>query len=70
MYKTARLAELGRAWFDALAGDLVNFELRKVSDPKDFLLQAGVQASQARENSAAPQGSTPRHWLMPSTLSA
>ena len=32
-YPTAGLAEQGRAWFDALAGDSVTFQLREVSDP-------------------------------------
>ena len=37
MYRTAGLAEQGRAWFDALAGDSVAFKLRELSDPKGML---------------------------------
>ena len=55
-YKTAALAEKGRAWFDDLAGDSVKFELREVSDPKGLLSRANVSASPAREASAMPAG--------------
>jgi SEC-C motif/Protein of unknown function (DUF2384) len=44
-YRTARLADEGRAWFDALAGDSVAFEERKVIDPQDSQSQAAEQAS-------------------------
>jgi hypothetical protein len=55
-YQTARLAEQGRAWFDALAGDSVKFDLRRVTDPKVFDSQAGKPAASAREMpAAAPQ---------------
>ncbi len=36
-YRTATLAEQGRAWFAALAGDSVAFELREVSDPRGLM---------------------------------
>ena len=39
-YPTAGLAEQGRVWFDALAGDTVKFRLREVSDPKGMLSKA------------------------------
>ena len=41
-YKTAGLAEQGRPWFEALAGDTVKFLLREVSDPKGLLSGAGA----------------------------
>lgn len=56
LYRTAGLAERGRAWFDALAGDSVKFELRELSDPKGLLSRAGMQLSQAQQNSALPAG--------------
>jgi hypothetical protein len=56
MYKTAKLAEQGRAWFDALAGDAVEFDVRRVTDPAVFHSQAGKPASSTREKpTAAPQ---------------
>lgn len=55
-YKTATLAEQGRTWFDALAGDAVKFELREVSDPKGLLSRADVSASPARAASPMPAG--------------
>lgn len=55
-YKTATLAEQGRTWFDALAGDSMKFELREVSDPKGLLSRADVSASPARAASPMPAG--------------
>ena len=47
LYKTARLAESGRAWFDALAGASVKFLLQEVSDPKGMLATADVAAARS-----------------------
>ena len=57
-YKTAVLAEQGRDWFDALAGNSVKFQLRKLSDPREVMLRARVQApyAQAKTSSAMPAG--------------
>jgi hypothetical protein len=41
-YRTAKLAEEGRHWFDALAGATVRFRLQEVSDPKGVLSQPGA----------------------------
>ncbi len=58
-YKTAGLAEKGRAWFDALAGESVKFQLREVSDPKGMLSRSGANASSASQSQAMPAGLTP-----------
>ena len=56
-YKTATLAEQGRAWFDVLAGDSVKFELREVSDPKALMSRIEGQAMpQAKTASNMPAG--------------
>ena len=47
LYKTARLAESGRAWFDALAGASVKFLLQEVSDPKGLLATADAVAGRS-----------------------
>ena len=58
-YPTAGLAEQGRVWFDALAGDTVKFRLRELSDPKG-MLSKGHSAKQPRAQSAAlPPGLDP-----------
>ena len=44
-YRTAGLAEKGRAWFDALAGDSAKFLLQEVSDPKGLLSQSDTSKS-------------------------
>jgi hypothetical protein len=51
MYKTAKLAEQGRAWFDALAGESVKFDVRRETDPKALHSRAGNLAAPA----AAPR---------------
>lgn len=43
-YKTATLAEQGRVWFEALAGESVKFELREVSEPKGLMSRMDEQA--------------------------
>ena len=53
LYKTARLAESGRVWFDALAGASVKFLLQEVSDPKGLLATADATAARS-ELSAWP----------------
>ena len=47
LYKTGRLAESGRAWFDALAGASVKFLLQEVSDPKGLLATADAMAGRS-----------------------
>ena len=56
LYPTAGLAEQGRTWFDALAGDAVRFKLREVSDPRASLSRAGGSATQAPASAAMPPG--------------
>ena len=56
-YKTAGLAERGRAWFDALAGDAVKFRLRELSDPKGMLARSAAMAGGSA--SQAPTGLPP-----------
>lgn len=58
-YKTAGLAAKGRAWFDALAGESVKFQLREVSDPKGMLSRPGANVSSADQSRAMPAGLTP-----------
>lgn len=56
-YKTATLAEQGRVWFEALAGDSVKFELREVSDPKRLMSRMDGQAMpQAQTDAHLPAG--------------
>lgn len=57
-YRTARLADEGRAWFDALAGDAVRFRLREVSDPL-ALLRSGTAAGGSAAAPALPEGIAP-----------
>lgn len=59
LYRTATLAEQGRVWFEALAGDSVKFELREVSDPKGLLSHAGEKTAPARVGPATPAGLDP-----------
>ena len=42
LYKTATLAEQGRAWFEALGDASVKHRLREVSDPKGLLSKRGA----------------------------
>lgn len=50
-YRTQRLADEGRAWFEALAGASVEYLTREVSDP-------GALAERARATGAAPAPQT------------
>ena len=59
LYKTAGLAEQGRPWFEALAGDSVKFLLREVSDPKGLLSKADPSKAPATGGSGLPQGLDP-----------
>ena len=59
LYKTAGLAELGRPWFEALAGDSVKFLLREVSDPKGMLAQAKSSETAANQAPSLPAGLDP-----------
>ena len=56
LYVTAGLAERGRAWFDALAGDSVKFLLQEVSDPKGLLSRPGALESPPAKRPAMPEG--------------
>jgi Protein of unknown function (DUF2384) len=58
--KTAALAEQGRAWFDALAGDAVKFVLREVSDPKALFANAGPPGKAMTASPAMPPGLDPQ----------
>lgn len=45
-YHTERYAEEGKVWLDGMAGDLISFELREISDPRGLMKnQAETQAS-------------------------
>jgi hypothetical protein len=55
-YRTAGMAEKGRAWFDALVGDAVKFELREVSDPRGMLLHGKGQNQPAPARYDMPAG--------------
>lgn len=59
LYKTSDLAERGRAWFDALAGNSVKFQLQEVSDPKGLLTRADPSALQATAGTTLPEGMDP-----------
>lgn len=41
-YKTSAAAEEGRSWFEALAGDAVEFVERETKDPKVMMMLAGM----------------------------
>ena len=58
LYKTARLAQRGRAWFDALSGTAVRFRLREVSDPKGVMSRSATRGgrSTAKAPTALPPG--------------
>jgi SEC-C motif/Protein of unknown function (DUF2384) len=58
-YKTAGLAERGRLWFEALAGDAVKFSLREVSDPKGVMANARSSPSPLNRAPSLPQGIDP-----------
>ncbi len=59
LYKTAGLAEQGRPWFEALAGDSVKFVLREVSDPKGLLSHADPSKRTAAQAPGLPAGLDP-----------
>jgi hypothetical protein len=58
-YQTAGLAEQGRAWFDALAGDSVKFLLQEVSDPKGLLSRSDAVNSPPAKPAGRPEGMDP-----------
>ena len=58
-YPTAGLAEQGRVWFDALAGDTVKFRLRELSDPKGMLSKADSAKQPLAQEPARPEGLDP-----------
>ena len=58
-YQTAGLAEAGRPWFEALAGDAVRFVLREVSDPKGLLKHRDPSAAMPAAP-ALPEGLDPQ----------
>ena len=60
LYQTAGLAEGGRGWFDALAGDSVKFRLQEVSDPRGMLSsRAGASAAGLGQGPEPPAGLDP-----------
>ena len=59
LYRTAKLAEEGRRWFDALAGAAVRFRLQEVSDPKGVLSQPGALQPPREGKSGLPAGLDP-----------
>ena len=58
-YRTAKLAEEGRRWFDALAGAAVRFRLQEVSDPKGVLSQPGALQPPREGKPGLPAGLDP-----------
>ena len=58
-YPTAGLAEQGRVWFDALAGDTVKFRLRELSDPKGMLSKADSAKQPLAQEPTRPEGLDP-----------
>ena len=57
--KTAGLADSGRVWFEALAGDAVKYLLRDIADPRATLSRAaGAPAAAARTR--LPEGIDPQ----------
>jgi hypothetical protein len=58
-YRTAKLAEEGRRWFDALAGASVRFRLQEVSDPKGALSRPGALQPPSTAESGLPAGLDP-----------
>jgi hypothetical protein len=60
LYKTADLAEQGRAWFEALAGAAVKFRLREVSDPKGLISQRGLSGRSLPPAPGLPEGLDPQ----------
>ncbi len=56
-YKTRAAAEEGRPWFEALAGDAVEFVERETKDPKVTMMLAGM--SDRDDESAAPRPDIP-----------
>ena len=60
LYKTATLAEVGRPWFEALAGASVKYLLRELSDPKGMLSTAGTSAARPGPSVQLPEGLDPQ----------
>jgi hypothetical protein len=58
-YRTAKLAEEGRRWFDALAGASVRFRLQEVSDPKGVLSRPGGLQRPSDAGPGLPAGLDP-----------
>ncbi len=59
LYRTAKLAEEGRRWFDALAGEAVRFRLQEVSDLKGVLSRPGALGQQHAPEPGLPAGLDP-----------
>jgi hypothetical protein len=59
-YRTAGLAEQGRAWFERLAGDAVKFLAREIVDPKGALSRAQSGAPPPVRRNALPEGISPQ----------
>jgi hypothetical protein len=51
-YRTQRLADEGRAWFDALAGSAVQHLTREITDPAGSLARAGKPGETNAQNAA------------------
>jgi Protein of unknown function (DUF2384) len=57
--KTASLADSGRLWFEALAGDAVKYLLRDIADPRGMLSRAGASPA-AAASAGLPEGIDPQ----------
>lgn len=57
-YRTQRLADDGRAWFDALAGAAVKYLTREVTDPRSAAAQAGASKKGRQALSLEPSAMT------------
>ncbi len=60
LYRTAGLAEQGRAWFERVAGDAVKFLAREVSDPKGVMARMDLRAPPPAQPNRLPEGVTPQ----------
>ncbi len=60
LYKTAGLADSGRAWFEVLAGGAVKFQLRELSDPTGLLSTAGASSARQAPATRLPPGLDPQ----------
>ncbi len=69
LFRTQRLADEGRAWFEALAGSAVQHLTREIVDPAGSLARAGgAEGAVGAVDAEAPAAASPSSGLPPEVL--